>query len=77
MQSRNFFIHLRFILTVFKHKYLRIGDTHEAQYTFRMFCYQERSFDRKDSVKLKNAEIFIETDLSLPSKDVNVDSGQQ
>ena len=41
MQSRNFFIHLRFILTVFKHKYLKIGETHEAQYTFRMFCYEQ------------------------------------
>ena len=50
MQSRNFFIHLRFIFTVFKHKYLKIGDTHEAQYKFRMFCYQERPFDRKDKV---------------------------
>ena len=48
--SRNFFIHLRFIFTVFKHKYLKIGDTHEAQHTFKMFCYQERSFDRKDKV---------------------------
>ena len=50
MQSRNFFIHLRFIFTVFKHKYLKIGDTYEAQQTFRMFCYQERPFDRKDKV---------------------------
>ena len=50
MQSRNFFLHLRFILTVFEHKCLQIGDTHEAQYTFRMFCYQERPFDRKDKV---------------------------
>ena len=50
MQSGNFFIHLRFSLTVFKHKYLKIGDTHEAQYTLRMFCYQERPFDRKDKV---------------------------
>ena len=41
MQSRNIFFHLRFILTVLKHKYLKIGDTHEAQYTFRMFCYKE------------------------------------
>ena len=41
MQSRNFFIHLRFILTVFKHKYLKIGETHEAQYTFRIFCYEQ------------------------------------
>ena len=52
MQSRNFFIHLRFILTVFKQKYLKIGDTHVAQDTFRMFCYEERPFNRKDSVKL-------------------------
>ena len=43
MQSRNFFIHLHFILTVFKHKYLKIGDTHEAQ-------YEERPFNRKDKV---------------------------
>ena len=50
MQSRNFFIHLRFILTVFKHKYLKIGDTHEAQYTFRMSFDEERPFNRKDKV---------------------------
>ena len=50
MQSGNFFIHLRFILTVFKHKYLKVGDTHEAQYTFRMFFYEKRPFNRKDSV---------------------------
>ena len=50
MQSGNFFIHLRFILTVFKHKYLKIGDTHEALYSFRMFCYEERPFNRKDKV---------------------------
>ena len=50
MQSRNFFIHLRFIFTDFKHKYLKIGDTHEAQYTFRMFCYEERPLNRKDKV---------------------------
>ena len=50
MQSRNFFIHLRFIFTVLKHKYLKIRDTHDAQYTCRMFCYQERPFDRKDKV---------------------------
>ena len=50
MQSRNFFIHLRFIFTVFKHKYLKIGDTHEAQYTFRMFCYEQGPFNRKDEV---------------------------
>ena len=50
MQSRNFFIHMRFIFTVFKNKYLTIEDTHEPQYTFRMFCYQERPFDRKDKV---------------------------
>ena len=35
MQSRNVFTDLRFILTVFKHKYLKIRATHEAQYTFR------------------------------------------
>ena len=50
MQSRNFFIHLRFILTAFKHKYLKIGDTHEAQYKFRMLCYDERPFNRKDKL---------------------------
>ena len=50
MQSRNFFIHLRFIFTVFKHKYLKIEDTHQAQYTFRMFCYEELPFNRKDKV---------------------------
>ena len=31
MQSWNVFIHLHFIFTVFKHKYLKIGDTHKAQ----------------------------------------------
>ena len=46
MQSRNFFTDLRFILTVFKHKYLKIRATHEAQYTFRKFCYDERPFNR-------------------------------
>ena len=52
MQSWNFFIHLRFILTVFKHKYLKIGDMHPwSSITFRMFCYEERPFNRKDSVK--------------------------
>ena len=50
MQSKNFFIHLRFILTVFKQKYLKIGDTHGAQYTFRMFCFKERPFNRKNKV---------------------------
>ena len=30
--------------------YLKIGDTHEAQYTFRMFCYEERPFNRKEKV---------------------------
>ena len=50
MQSRNFFIPLRFILIVFKHEYLKIGDTHEAQYTFRMFCYEERPLYRKEKV---------------------------
>ena len=50
MQGRNFFIHLRFILTVFKHKYLKIGDTHEAQYIFRIFCYEGRPFNRKEKV---------------------------
>ena len=50
MQSRNFFIHLRFIFTVFKHKYLKIGDPHEAQYIFRIFCDEERPFNRKDKV---------------------------
>ena len=73
MQSRNFFIHLRFIFTVFKHKYLKIGDTHEAQQTFRMFSYQERSFDRKDKVSsfilpeilVKNARISKITPLKL------------
>ena len=42
MQSRKFFIHLGFNLTVFKHKYLKIGDTREAQYTFEWFCDQEK-----------------------------------
>ena len=41
MQSGNFFIHLRFIFTGFEHKFLKIGDTHETQYTFRMFSYEE------------------------------------
>ena len=50
MQSRNFFIQLHFILTVCKHKYLKIGVTHEGQYTFRMFYHEERSFNRKDKV---------------------------
>ena len=50
MQSRNFFIHLRFILTFSKHEYLNIRDTHEAQYTFEWFCYEERLFNRKDKV---------------------------
>ena len=50
MQSRNFFIHLRFIFTVFKHKYLKIGETQEAQYTFKLFCYEEGSFNRKSKV---------------------------
>ena len=50
MQSRKFFIHLRFILTVFKDKYLKIGDNNEAQYTFKMFCYEKRPLHRKDKV---------------------------
>ena len=50
MQSRDFFIHLRFIFTVFKHKYLKIEETQEAQYTFRLFCYEERPFNRKGKV---------------------------
>ena len=52
MQRTNFFIHLHFILNVFKHKYLKIGDTHEAQYTFRIFFYEERPFNRKDKVSI-------------------------
>ena len=50
MQSRDFFTDLRFILTIFKHKYLKISDTHEAQITFRMFCYEKRTFFRKEKV---------------------------
>ena len=50
MQSRNFFTNLRFILTLFKHKYLKIRATHEGQYTFRMFSYEERPFNRKEKV---------------------------
>ena len=46
----NFFTDLCFILTVFKHKYLKNQSTHEAQYTFRMFCCEERPFNRKESV---------------------------
>ena len=47
MQSRNFFIHLRFILTVFKHKYLKIGDTHEAQYTLECFAMRNEPLTEK------------------------------
>ena len=39
-----------FILTVLKHKYLKIGATYEAQYTFRMFFYEERPFNGKEKV---------------------------
>ena len=66
MQSRNFFIHLRFILTVFKHKYLKIGDTHEAQYTFEWFCYEERPFNRKDKVT-----IFILPEILVKNAAIN------
>ena len=66
MQNRNFFIHLRFILTVCKHKYLKIGDTHEAQYTFRMFCYEKRSFKRKDKVSS-----FILPEISVKNAGIN------
>ena len=42
MQSGNFFICLRFMLTVFKHiKYLKIEDTHEAQY-IHLECFAMR-----------------------------------
>ena len=54
MQSRNFFIHLRLILTVFKHKYLKIGDTHEAQYIMiHLECFATRKdlLTEKTSVK--------------------------
>ena len=50
MQNRNFFTNQRLILTVFKHNYLKIRATHETQYTFRMFCYEERPFNRKEKV---------------------------
>ena len=50
MPSRKFFIHLRFIKTVLKHKYLKIRTTHGAKYTFRMFSYEERPFNRKKKV---------------------------
>ena len=60
IQSRNFFNLLRSILTVFKHNYLKIGDNHEAQYTFRMFCYEKIPFNRKDSVSsFILPEIFV------------------
>ena len=50
MQIRNFFIHLRFISTVFKQKYLKIGGTHQGQYAFEWFFYEEGSLKKKDSV---------------------------
>ena len=75
MQSRNFFIHLRFILTVFKNKSLKIGDTHEAQYTFRMFCYEERPFNRKDKVSsFILPEIFGERCGNKQNQPVKIDS---
>ena len=40
---------LNFILTVFKHKYLNIRTTHEAQH-IKTFCYEERPFNRKEKV---------------------------
>ena len=53
------FTDLHFILTVFKHKYLKIRDTHEPQYTFGMFWYAERPFkagfqkDISTSIRIK------------------------
>ena len=41
MQSRNFYIHLSFIFTVFKHKYLKMGDTHEAHLGQRCPLYED------------------------------------
>ena len=66
MKSRNFFTDLRFILTVFKHKYLKISDTHEAQYTFRMFCYEERTFNRKEE-----ASSFILSEILVKNAGMN------
>ena len=66
MQSMNFLIHLPFILTVFKHKYLKFVDTHEAQYTFRMFFYEERPFNRQDKVS-----IFILPEILVKNAGIN------
>ena len=66
MQSWNFFIYLRFILIVFKQEYLKIGDTHEAQHTFRMFCYEERPFNRKDKVSS-----FILPEILMENMEIN------
>ena len=49
-----------------KHKYLKIGDTHEAQYTFRMFFYEERLFNRKDKVS-----IFILPEILVKNAAIN------
>ena len=66
MQSRNFFTDLHFILTVFNHKYLKIRAAHEAQYTFRMFCYEERPFNKKEKVT-----IFILLEILVKNAGIN------
>ena len=41
---------VKFYLNCFQHKYLKIRTPHEAQYIFKMFCYEKRSFNRKEKV---------------------------
>ena len=59
-------MHLRFISTVFKHKYLKIADTHEAQHLVRMFCYEESPFNRKDKVSS-----FISSEILVKNAGIN------
>ena len=44
-----------------------LGDTYEAQYTFRMFCYEERTFNRKDKVlSFILPQILVKTPVKTP-----------
>ena len=50
---------LRFILTVFKQKYLKIRDTHEVKCIFRTFWYEERPLKKEKVSSIILPEIMV------------------
>ena len=75
MQGRNFSTDLCFILAVFKHNYLRIKANSEAQYPFRMFCFEETPFNRKkESAKFYFARDIGEKCSNKQNHPVKIDS---